>query len=71
LDELQKEASTRATIIVSHRISSIRNATNIIVLDQGCIVESGTHDALLSQKGAYYDMYQFQLEQEKKGDTEA
>ncbi len=71
LDELQKEAATRATIIVSHRISSIRNATNIIVLDQGRIIESGTHDALLSQKGAYYDMYQFQLEQEKKGEIEA
>ncbi len=71
LDELQKEADTRATIIVSHRISSIRNATNIIVLDQGRIIESGTHDALLSQKGAYYDMYQFQLEQEKKGEIEA
>jgi ATP-binding cassette subfamily B protein len=65
LDELQKDATTRATIIVSHRISSIRNATNIIVLDKGCVVESGTHEALLSQKGAYYDMYQFQLEQEK------
>jgi ATP-binding cassette subfamily B protein len=71
LDELQKETATRATIIVSHRISSIRNATNIIVLDKGCIVESGTHEALLSQKGAYYDMYQFQLEQEKKGEAEA
>lgn len=71
LDELQKDAATRATIIVSHRISSIRNATNIIVLDQGRIVESGTHDALLSQKGAYYDMYQFQLEQEKMRNTEA
>lgn len=69
LDELQKDAATRATIIVSHRISSIRNATNIIVLDQGRIVESGTHDALLSQKGAYYDMYQFQLEQEKNQQT--
>ena len=65
LEELQKEAATRATIIVSHRISSIRNATKIIVLDQGQIIESGTHESLLTQKGAYFDMYQFQLEQEK------
>jgi ATP-binding cassette subfamily B protein len=71
LEELQKDAATRATIIVSHRISSIRNATNIIVLDKGCIVESGTHEALLLQKGAYYDMYQFQLEQEKKDEAKA
>ena len=65
LDELQKDTQNSATIIVSHRISSIRNASKIIVLDSGKIVESGTHEALLTQKGAYFDMYQFQLEQEK------
>lgn len=64
LEELQKDTSTRATIIVSHRISSIRNATHIVVLDKGQIVESGTHEQLLSQKGTYFEMYQFQLEQE-------
>jgi ATP-binding cassette subfamily B multidrug efflux pump len=67
LQELQKGATERATIIVSHRISSIRNATQIIVLDQGKIVESGSHDELLALKGTYFELYQFQLEKEKEG----
>ena len=67
LQELQKGAGQRATIIVSHRISSIRNATQIIVLDQGKIVESGSHDELLALKGTYFELYQYQLEKEKEG----
>lgn len=67
LNELQKGANQRATIIVSHRISSIRNATQIIVLDQGKIVESGSHDELLALKGTYFELYQYQLEKEKEG----
>jgi len=64
LQELQNFSKNRATIIVSHRISTIRNATKIIVLVAGRITEAGSHTELLSQKGAYFDMYQLQLQQE-------
>lgn len=69
LDEIQKGAQNRATIIVSHRVSSIRNANNIVVLESGKIIESGTHKSLLSKKGAYFDLYQYQLKKEKNGNN--
>lgn len=49
------------TITISHRISTIRNANKIIVLDEGKIVEQGTHESLLKQNGQYAEMYQKQL----------
>ncbi len=47
-------------IIIAHRISSVKNADEIIVLDKGEIVERGTHEYLLSLKGRYYEIYQEQ-----------
>ena len=51
----------RTSIIVSHRISTIKDADEIIVLENGEIVERGTHDFLLSLEGEYYSLYQKQL----------
>ncbi|MFT4144564.1 MAG: ABC transporter ATP-binding protein [Mobilitalea sp.] len=47
-------------IIIAHRISAVRNADEIIILDEGKIVERGTHETLLMQKGYYYKTYQAQ-----------
>ena len=60
LKELQKDKEDRTTVIVSHRISTIRNAKHIIVIDDGSVVEEGSHSALLKRKGFYFDLYKKQ-----------
>ncbi len=65
LSNLEKGKEERTTIIISHRISTIRNATKIIVMSDGAITEQGSHDELISLKGTYFDMYEQQLRQEK------
>jgi len=53
--------SATTTVIVSHRISSLRNASKIIVIDDGAIIQTGNHQELVSQKGLYAEMYEKQL----------
>ena len=55
--------SGHTAIIVAHRLSTIRYADNIVVMDNGCVVEQGTHDYLLGIKGHYYNLVQSQLNQ--------
>ncbi len=62
LHNLQKERKGKNTIIVSHRISTIRHADYILYLEKGEIIEQGTHDNLLRLKGKYAEMYRNQLD---------
>lgn len=52
----------RTVVVVAHRLSTVKNADNIIVLDKGIIVEQGTHTELTAQKGEYYQLVKNQLE---------
>ena len=58
LDELCKG---RTTLVVAHRLSTIKNADEIAVVSDGKIVEQGTHDELMAKQGMYYDLYQLQF----------
>ncbi len=57
---IQKISNDRTTLIVAHRLSTIRNADEIIVLDNGKIVEKGTHDSLLNHNGVYAKLWSVQ-----------
>jgi subfamily B ATP-binding cassette protein HlyB/CyaB len=52
----------RTTIIIAHRLSTVRNADMIVVLDQGVVMETGNHDSLMAKKGLYYYLNSQQLE---------
>lgn len=52
----------KTLVIVAHRLSTVRNADNIIFLEHGRIAETGTHEELIKRKGGYYQLISNQLE---------
>ena len=64
LTHLRAVMSGRTAVLISHRVAAIKDADQIIVLDQGKVVARGTHDELLVQPGTYQDLYKSQLDVE-------
>ena len=56
-DGMDRLMSDRTTFVIAHRLSTIRNADAIMVLENGEIIERGTHEQLLEMKGRYYELY--------------
>ncbi len=65
LSNLEKVSANKTTIIVSHRISSAKNAHKILVLDDGKIIQQGTHDQLIEGEGYYKELYLKQLSEKE------
>ena len=62
MENLDKFYKGRTVVVVAHRLSTVRNADRIIVLDGGKVVETGDHASLIAAKGAYYNLVKNQLE---------
>ncbi len=61
---LEKLLKGRTSFVIAHRLSTIRNADLLLVLDEGDVVERGTHDELLAKKGFYYNLYMSQFKRD-------
>ncbi|MFA7268970.1 MAG: ABC transporter ATP-binding protein/permease [Sterolibacterium sp.] len=68
--QLEQAALGRTTLVIAHRLSTVMNADEILVLDQGRIIERGHHRALLEKNGAYAQMWALQQQEEEESDPD-
>jgi len=66
LNNLGNVMKDKTSIIIAHRISTIKNADKILVMDSGQIIEQGNHEYLMQQKGTYFELYEKQLLEEEE-----
>lgn len=69
--ELDRIAHGHTTLVIAHRLSTVMDADQILVMDHGRIVERGTHHALLAHGGAYAEMWALQQQEDAERDTKA
>ena len=62
VENLEQFYKGRTVVVVAHRLSTVKDADQIVVLDSGKVAEIGTHDELVSKRGAYYELVKNQLE---------
>lgn len=62
LDNLTQFYEGKTVVVVAHRLSTVQNADNVVVMEAGKVIESGTHKELTAKKGAYYTLVKNQLE---------
>jgi len=60
---LERLMAGRTTLVIAHRLSTVQKADKILVLDEGQIIEQGTNDSLIEQKGVYYQLHQMNFEE--------
>jgi len=65
-ESLGRLVKGRTTIAIAHRLSTLRNANRLVVLDKGAVAEMGTHAELLRKKGIYYDLVMAQRKSSRK-----
>ncbi|TSJ46722.1 peptidase domain-containing ABC transporter [Fluviicola chungangensis] len=70
MENLDRFFRGRTAVVIAHRLSTVKNADQIVVLDQGRLVERGTHKELIAIGGTYYALVQSQLDLEKSGSAE-
>lgn len=66
LGNLKKVMTGKTSLIISHRISTVKNADNIVVIDKGEVIESGSHQQLIEKQGAYFELHKMQLLEEEE-----